>query len=80
MDPDCFSCGQLGAEAEKLRKAGRGVQVFAFGVGEADCDELKLIKGKDAGDVFGLPDFNFFEKLAIAIKEQMAKNSNACMS
>lgn len=74
-----FSCNQLKSEAEKLRKAGSGVQVFAFGVGEADCDELELIKGEDAGDVFGLPDFNFFEKLAIAVKEQMAKNANTCV-
>jgi len=55
------------------------VQVFAFGVGEADCDELELIRGKEAGEVFGLPDYNFFEKMAVAVKEQMAKNSNTCV-
>lgn len=74
-----YRCNTLNEEARKLRQAGPGVQVFAFGVGEADCDELELIRGKDAGKVFGLPDFNFFEKLALAVKEQMSKNSNECM-
>ncbi|XP_067939691.1 cartilage matrix protein-like [Watersipora subatra] len=72
-------CNTLVSEAKKLREAGPGVQVFAFGVGEADCDELEDIRGKDAGEVFGLPDYNFFEKLAVAVKEQMAKNSDVCV-
>jgi len=67
----------LEEEARKLRETGPGVQVFAFGVGEADCDELELIRGKEAGEVYGLPSFDFFEKMANAVKEQMAKNSNS---
>lgn len=55
------------------------MQVFAFGVGEADCDELEDIRGQEAGEVFGLPDYNFFEKLANAVKQQMAKNSDICV-
>lgn len=77
---ECFRCNQLKSESETLRKLGPGVQVFAFGVGEADCDELEDIRGKEAGQVFGLPDFDFFEKLAIAVKEQMANNDSVCVS
>jgi len=40
---------------------------------------LELIRGKEAGEVFGLPDYNFFEKMAVAVKEQVAKNSNTCV-
>ena len=53
--------------------------MFAFGVGEADCNELEDIRGKDAGQVFGLPDYNFFEKMANAVKDQMAKNPDICV-
>lgn len=52
------------------------MQVFAFGVGEADCNELEDIRGKDTGVTFGLPDYNFFEKMANAVKAQMAKEGD----
>jgi len=68
----------LRQEADKLRAMGPGVQVFAFGIGEADCDELELIRGKDTGAVFGLKDYDFFEKLADAVKEEVNKNPDAC--
>ena len=52
--------------------------MFALGVGEADCQELEDIRGKDSGLVFGLSSYNLFEKMANAMKEHVAENPDMC--